>query len=392
MKSLRSLRSATNAGSRTNRRGAIVVLAAFLLVAIMAFTAFTVDLGFITVTRAELQKSADGAALGGLIELQDGLGAGAILTSTQAEAAARQAAVDVAAANRGGGLDSVYCKGDRDVRVGQVTYDSATGTFTKTWGMAPYHMIEVTLRRDQGGTGGDRNLSLFFAPVIGQHEAGTYSKATAAMLVGVGVKVNSTSTVSVMPIAFDELSWNDLMAGIGPDGYAYDPDTGAISPGSDGVLEANIYPEGDTSLPPGNRGTVDFGDPNNSTSDLRRQIENGLNADDLSYFPGGELRTDNGPFDVNGDTGVSAGIKLSLDKVKGRTFAMPLFSMVSGPGNNATFTITKFVGVRLLDHKLEGAGRHVTVQPALFSDPAVIPGDNIAVQHDSIFTHPMLIP
>jgi hypothetical protein len=47
-----------------SRRGNVLFLAVALLVVIFGFTAFAVDLGFISVTRGQLQKSADAAALG----------------------------------------------------------------------------------------------------------------------------------------------------------------------------------------------------------------------------------------------------------------------------------------------------------------------------------------
>ena len=45
------------------RKGVILVLAALLLVMIMAFTAFTVDLGYLSLSKAQMQNAADAAAL-----------------------------------------------------------------------------------------------------------------------------------------------------------------------------------------------------------------------------------------------------------------------------------------------------------------------------------------
>ena len=63
-----------------------------------------------------------------------------------------------------------------------------------------------------------------------------------------------------------------------------------------------------------NIGTVDIGSPNNSTADLVRQIRYGLNDFDMSFFPNREIRFDKGPITLNGDTGLSAGIKDDLWK------------------------------------------------------------------------------
>ncbi len=101
--------------------------------------------------------------------------------------------------------------------------------------------------------------------------------------------------------------------------------------GSDGVLEMNIYPDANTSLPSGNRGTVDLGSPNNSTNDLKRQIQYGLNAYDLSFFPNNTIQLgSNGTLVLNGDTGISAGIEASLQSIIGQKRIMPIFTTVSG--------------------------------------------------------------
>ena len=46
-----------------NRNGNILVLAAFFMIAMMGFTAFVVDVGYITLTEAQLQNAADSGAL-----------------------------------------------------------------------------------------------------------------------------------------------------------------------------------------------------------------------------------------------------------------------------------------------------------------------------------------
>ena len=50
----------------SHRRGNITVLTAFLLVALVAIVAFAVDLGYLEVTKVELQRTADSAAIAGL--------------------------------------------------------------------------------------------------------------------------------------------------------------------------------------------------------------------------------------------------------------------------------------------------------------------------------------
>ncbi len=134
--------------------------------------------------------------------------------------------------------------------------------------------------------------------------------------------------------------------------------------GSDGLFECNLYPQGTGS--PGNRGTVDIGSQNNSTADISRQVLDGISAQDFVDL-GKPLRFDAaGVLTLNGDTGISAGIKDELASIIGQKRIIPIYRSVSGNGNNATYTIVRFEGVRILDVKLTGPkdGKRVIVQPA----------------------------
>jgi Flp pilus assembly protein TadG len=379
------------------RRGNILVLSAVTLIMVFAFTAFTVDVGYITLTTAELQKSADAAALGAAIELADAFGPGKLVTSAQAATNAQNAAVAVAAENRAGGSWSVYADGPRDVRVGNYSWDDATGTYVKQWGVAPYNMVEVTLRRDQAGSvQGDGPLDLFFAPILGHDQANVFARSTAVLQAGVGFRKVPGQNIAILPITLDVETWDNLINnGVGTDDYTYNPVTKTVTAGPDGIKEVNLYPYGNQALPPGNRGTVDFGHQGNSTADISRQIRKGLNdADWAALADQGitELRWDTDPILINGDTGLSAGIKDDLEAIKGLPRAIPLFSQVSGPGNNAMYTIVRFVGIRVLNVKLTGkpASKRVIIQPAPFSDFNVMPGE-IEITSDSILTSPGLV-
>lgn len=59
----------SHAQTRSRRHGAILVLSAFLLVGILSFAAFTVDVGSITYSRAKLQAATDAAALAGVADM-----------------------------------------------------------------------------------------------------------------------------------------------------------------------------------------------------------------------------------------------------------------------------------------------------------------------------------
>ena len=154
-----------------------------------------------------------------------------------------------------------------------------------------------------------------------------------------------------------------------------------------------MYPDLNSGLAPGNRGTVDLGSANNSTNDLKRQIIHGLNSYDMSFFPDNKITfNQNGALFLNGDTGISAGIQSALESIIGQVRAIPIFIEVTGQGNNATYTIVKFVGIRVIAVNLSGGPkkRYLKVQPAVFSDNHVIRG-NTAVNVDSIMSQPVII-
>lgn len=395
--------------SSKKRLGAIVLLASGMIIMVFGFLAFTVDVGYIALTKAQLEAANDAGVRAAVYELRDGLGFGATKTATEAKAAAMHAAVMVAGANRAGDQYSIYVDPNRDVRVGNVLYDPSSGTWVKQWGVSPFNMVELTLHRDQVPTGntttgdgapvtnpGDGTLPLFFAPVIGHDDAPLLTKAVSAIVPGSGFRVpmGSGKRADILPFALDLQTWENLVKNrVGEDHYTCNVDTEQVSAGGDGILEVNLYPDGEKNLPPGNRGTVDIGAGSNSTSDLARQILYGLNDNDLSYFPNNEIKaTTANPLPLNGDTGISAGFKDELEAIKGQSRAIPIFTEVHGNGNNAMYTIVKFVGIRIVDVKLTGNPKHLIVQPSPYIGDCVTPDTTGApIQEDTIFTTPILI-
>jgi Flp pilus assembly protein TadG len=368
------------------------------MTAVLGFTALAVDVGFMTQTKAQMQAAADACALAAALEMPAGWGAGKVLTSTQVDSAGKSAAQTVASLHRVGEQASAYVDGARDVRFGQRT-QNAQGNWVETWGATPYNMVEVTIRRDQpwtsgSATRGDQQLPLFFARALGNQTASLTAKATAVLSPGNGFYIppGSGAIAPLLPLAMDEQTWNNLINnGVGSDNYRYN-NNGTVSPGADGIKEVSLYPASNGSLPSGNRGTVDIGSPNNSTADLSRQIRYGVNESDLAYF-GGKLQIPpGGTLALNGDTGLSAGIKDDLAAIIGQPRAIPVFVSVSGPGNNATYQISKFVGIRIMYVKLTGSPsqKSVVIQPAPVFDGTILraPG---ALQPDSIMTSLQLI-
>jgi hypothetical protein len=320
-----------------------------------------------------------------------------------------------------------------------------------------YNYVEVSPLRNQAGSGdGDGPISLMFARMLGVDTTSIHATATAALLPANGFRVTEDDDrANVMPFAFKEDLWDrfvraqeyykenpgvlglpssqldDILDEEGPypdeplfgayedrnnngnydggnefvplfsDSFARteDPDVaneGTVTAGADGRLEINIYPRnlsvGENTS--GNFGTVDFGTESNSTSELSRQISEGLNADDLSHYENNEIvLSPDDPLDETGDTGVSAGIKSALDSIKGDCRAIALFSTVNGPGNNAVFNLVRFISATVVDVKLNGNPKQLRVQPCLLIDDSTVPDteDDDIGDENTIFTPLTLI-
>ncbi|MDB5389692.1 MAG: hypothetical protein JWM11_5338 [Planctomycetaceae bacterium] len=402
---MKLLQQAHRASLHTNstRRGMVLVIAVVLMTAIMGIAALSIDLGYIFVIRDQMQTAVDAAALAAAAELGDGYGAGASRTQAEIVNLGQTAGQTVAASNRMLDRPSAYLSPSRDLVFGKRVYNSSTQMWSYQWGNGPYDCVKATIHRDQPpppvGSGitapPDGSLNLLFARVLGHKNSSMKSSAVAALKPGVGVRLlaggSSAVTLKILPIALDQQTWANLIANTGSvqfaDDYSYDPDSGLATKGADGILEVNIYPYGSSNLPPGNRGTVDIGSPNNSTADLSRQIRYGQNAYDMSFFPNSELRFDNGPMILNGDTGISAGIKDDLASIIGQPRLMPLFTSVAGPGNNAMYTIPKLVGIRIVFVQLTGSPsqKQVIVQPATVVTSQAITSNSEQIATDSFF-------
>ncbi len=371
-----------------DRCGAIIVLSAVVLTMVIVLVALGINLGYVAMTKSQLQNAADAASLAAANELGKGLGLGATSSVSQTQQTADSAAVDVAAKNRNGNILSTVVVPSRDIKFGTLSWSSSQNTWVKTWGTTPQNLVSVTAPRSVSSSGGDGPLPTLFGSVLTPTQVGLSARASAGLLPGVGVKLSDSSQIAdILPIAIDITSWSAYMAGSGSDNYYYDPDTNTVRAGSDGIKELDIYPY-DTGLP-GNRGTVDIGTTNNSTANLQRQILYGLNNSDLAMY-GGSLRTDQSGVHFAGNPGLSGSIKSSLTATIGRPRLAPVFTSATGNGAKADYAISKFVGVRVIYVRLTGAAKKVLIQPAAYVSSQVIRG-KIDVGPDSYWTKPVIV-
>lgn len=167
-----------------SRHGSVLLLATGVLVLVLSFAAFSVDVGYIALTKTQLQNAADAAALAAAMELNPSD------EQTAVALVARQAAVDVAGMNRAGDKDSVYVDFNNDIQLGRRSWDAQSQTYSREYGPTaiPYNIVKVTARRTnetyentQGGltSESDRRLPLFFAPILGYDNVALETTAVA---------------------------------------------------------------------------------------------------------------------------------------------------------------------------------------------------------------------
>jgi len=356
----------------------MAVMMAFML----TMVAFAVDVGFMHCAKADLQRSADAAAIAACWELRKAPSSlSSNITSTEVTSARTQA-VSYAGLNKVLNATTAINSNSSnstsgDVVVGYMSNPSSPSCTMDTSQLSKDNAVQVTVRRSSAENG---TVPLFFAKVLGHSSETMSATATAAILSNFNsFKMPSDgSDLGILPFALDKYTWDQLLAGTqvsGPDGgtgydsWPYNSSTGTVSSGSDGVREVNLYPHksiNDTA--PGNRGTVDIGSSGNSTSDIKRQILNGVSQSDLDAI-GGSITIDpsTGYLSLNGDTGISAGVKADLISIKGKPRIIPIYNPApTGSGNNAVYKIVEFVGIRFVDVQLTGKmnAKHVTIQPA----------------------------
>ena len=381
-----------NLKQRQARHGTITILAAISSIALIGMVAFCVDIGYVLSAKEDMQRSADSAALAACWEFGTRLAKGN--STTDAAGYARTTAAQYASLNKVTGspvaLDTNTANSPTgDVVLGYISDFKNPQSAFQTDGTNGYNAVQVTLHKDSNENG---KVPFFFGRVFGMTGQSLHSTATAGLVRDVkGFKASADgSNIQILPYALDLQTWNSLIANSGTDAYKYDPATGTVKAGSDGLVEVNLFPQGTGS--PGNRGTVDIGSCNNSTADIARQIVYGISPCDLAAL-GKPLQFDStGKLTLNGDTGISAGVKDELTSIKGQPRVIPIFSAVSGNGNNAQYTIVKWQGVRIMNVQLTGSmsQKNVMIQVAPAQIKGIVPSPTVGTS-SSVFSPVVLV-
>ena len=373
--------------TRSRRKGAIAVLAACFLIVIIAIVAFAVDMGYVLVGKAELQRAADAAAHAAVLEYRsdDDLAT----TAVRIRNTASQYVEDNTVLNSSASVAKNWFNADNqgDLLLGRIDFahPSAPMTFDDPAG---YNAVRVRIRRSATRNG---EVPLFFARVLGHQGVELDAEATAAIMQRVGgFKIPASGeNIPFLPITIKQEYWDALLNN-DQDDWSWDLTDQTISEKSDGIPEVTLFPNETGSA--GNFGTVNVGTSANSTDNIAGQIRNGLTQSDLDYHGGTLELNSSGELNLTGDPGLSASLKDDLQAMAGKPRTIPLYREVAGTGNNAAFVITKFVGVRVMAVNLSSGDKFVSVQPANVTFKGIIQAESGSDDtSDNIYSPPVIV-
>ncbi len=159
----------------SNQRGVAAIIVSVTLVMFLGFAALAVDLGYVMVTRNELQNVADAAALGATRQLgviYEGLSYGQMPTYVCDPAGLISVAREIAVKNGAGG--KAVAVNDSDITIGR--WNASTKVLTPT--LVGPDAVRVRVRRDSSANG---PISTFFAMIWHKNTVDVTAVATAAL-------------------------------------------------------------------------------------------------------------------------------------------------------------------------------------------------------------------
>jgi len=361
----------THTSKKTGQRrhGVIVVLTAVMLVVLVGLVAFAVDYGYLLKIRADMQRSADAAALAAvrdLIRQPDGT-----QDLDQARATARTYAKDNLE-------DGAFQVATSDIEIGRFDPQSIYSGVVLL-GNGTFDTVRVTLRRN----GSDNpSVPLYFARVLGATESTVQATATAVLQKASAIEPGA----DVLPFATPKALWDSLTPGDTWSAYG------------NGKLK-----DEEGADVPGNWGTLDIGPTDNSTNALNEQILNGLTQSDLdALYQAGRI-PDNSLIDsssstwMQGDTGLSSGLKQSVLQIHGQQRLVPIYDELGGnlTGNNVEFKVVGWGVVTVVDSEWKGEqNTRVVLRKSHIFQGKLRPVDSLGTTGgtiDGAFTSPVLV-
>ena len=350
-----------------------------ILMGLLGFAALTVDVGAMYNVRADLQRTADAAALAGasafttddMMRVRMGSGGGDVLAAVTSQATSL--ALQYAGLNLSLGSSNSNVLSE-DLVIGWLLLNNDTTEMIHTNPQPKdFNAVGITTRRSQAVNGAH---ILTFASLLGFSSTELGARAVAVFDDRVSGLTVTDGATDIMPLSMGRAAFDqDLEAG--GDQYSYDDTISSVNNTPDGIREIRVYPyplsgsgysEGD-----GNFGILNIGVGNQGVEAERVQIEYGTPPSDfeleigtsqLDFSIGGSSNS----YDITGSPGLEATLETELANRIGDIIGIFLHDGVMLSGANATYTITDVRFVRIMAVKLTGQPelRGVFVQPVSY--------------------------
>lgn len=355
-----------NRNFQSKREGTAAILVCMLMIPLLALLAFSIDYGYLLFVKTDLQRAGDQAALAAVRDLvPDAYG-------NQDLEQVRDTVREYVRAN----LGANFVVNDSDIEIGR--FDPASiYSALQLFDNGIQDTVRVKLRRDDMA---NSSVSLFFARIFDRNESDVESSSTAvlqkARYMGPGV--------GVLPFAISDGAW------------------GSVGQGEFASIYGNgqILDENGSSIP-GNWGTLDIGPTSNSTADLSTQIRNGLAQSDLDslynqgVIPNADYIDASSTIYLNGDTGLSAGLKHAINDVEGQMRIAPIYQSTTGHGGNLTYEVIQWATVKVEGSYWKGSKKsNITVQKSFVYDGKLSPNPDLSDTSGVIegaYTTPVLV-
>jgi Flp pilus assembly protein TadG len=375
------------------RRGVVAPLAAFLVVALLAMMAFSIDIGYVVAVKSELQNAADAAALAGAEQLQQQFvlyyAPGQtqqqqiytyVTTNTTDASAPIPTAQRFAGYNQAGNVNLSLPASD----VTFSYYDGTTFSDPSYPNQFP-NTVNVTTRRDGNANG---SLGLFFAQFFGINTLDLTATASATIYAGDVSSLQAISGVDahILPVALDLNIWTNFVQANWTSPWLQ----GLTSNGPSNAMQLQVYPSNTNT--PGSFGLVDLGPPATNSPAFRQWINNGETPNDINYLVNNNLVpvSVQSPKSWTVGTGMTSTLQTNFQLVEGVPNLLPLFVPVnpstypaaspgnnyvaaSSQGSNACYAIVGFVSVTVTQATDKGnANMNISIQPMAGVDPTAV--------------------
>jgi len=297
------------------RSGQILVLTPFLVLAVAAMLALTVDVGRVVVEKTQVQNACDAAALAGARVLLDERIDG------RNEKVCRQAATQAA--------EALYRANSQDANW-TIEFGSGTGAFSLASEGEEATLVRVSGAREEDAPGG--RLPMFFAGLLGVKTATVSASAVAQVASGIRGVLCNLAPFGV-PV--------ERVPGVGGSITFYPGDPSTYKEG-----------KGDDMVVPGNWGLLNLDGGDLSTKEMIDWIENGTGS---LVVPAGEDY-----IWIDGTSGFRAALNKTIRDKIGDPIIIVVYDKVVGTGATAAFRCVGFLSVTITGCKLVGNDPYAT--------------------------------